>query len=170
VVAKTKTATKTKRVGRQVAKTASRKPKSSNGKATAARHGHTAGEQEVTIERRRGTRREAAAAVAPANSATPTVKLERRQKVNRRRQIDPTTCERDYTDEEVQFMNALDDYKRASGRMFPTCSEVLEVVRSLGYVQLSPTELAVRVASQPVVATVAESSAETDEESAENWQ
>jgi hypothetical protein len=59
----------------------------------------------------------------------------RRVKVNRRRQIDPTTCERDYSADEVEFMNALDDYKRASGRMFPTCSEVLEVVRSLGYVK-----------------------------------
>ena len=27
----------------------------------------------------------------------------------------------------------MNDYKRRSGRMFPTCSEVLEVVRSLGY-------------------------------------
>ena len=26
----------------------------------------------------------------------------------------------------------MDDYKRRSGRMFPTCSEVLEVVKSLG--------------------------------------
>ncbi|HWA99169.1 MAG TPA: hypothetical protein VG713_11780 [Pirellulales bacterium] len=58
---------------------------------------------------------------------------ERRQKVQRRRQIDPTTCERDYSDDEVEFMNALENYKRAAGRMFPTCSEVLEVVRSLGY-------------------------------------
>jgi hypothetical protein len=58
---------------------------------------------------------------------------ERREKVNRRRQIDPTTCERDYTDAEVEFMHALDDYKRTSGRMFPTCSEVLEVLLSLGY-------------------------------------
>jgi hypothetical protein len=65
-------------------------------------------------------------------------KLERRQKVSRRRQIDPTTCERDYTDQEVEFMNALDDYKRKSGRMFPTCSEVLEVIQSLGYVKISP--------------------------------
>src|SRR5262245_9601324 len=56
-----------------------------------------------------------------------------RRKVPRRRQIDPTTCERDYTDAEVEFMNALDDYKRRSGRMFPTCSEILEVVRGLGY-------------------------------------
>jgi hypothetical protein len=65
------------------------------------------------------------------------VAIERRQverrKVPRRRQIDPTTCERDYTDAEIEFMNALDDYKRRSGRMFPTCSEILEVVRGLGY-------------------------------------
>ncbi len=54
-------------------------------------------------------------------------------KVSRRRQIDPTTCERDYLPEEVEFMNALDQYKRTSGRMFPTCSEILEVIRKLGY-------------------------------------
>jgi len=60
-------------------------------------------------------------------------KLERRAKVSRRRQIDPTTCERDYSVEEVEFMNALDAYKRSSGRMFPTCSEILEVLRGLGY-------------------------------------
>jgi hypothetical protein len=58
---------------------------------------------------------------------------ERREKVTRRRQIDPTTCERDYSGDEVEFMNALDQYKRANGRMFPTCSEILEVIRGLGY-------------------------------------
>jgi hypothetical protein len=93
-----------------------------------------AGEREVTIDRRRG---EEAVGVAAA-TASPAPKLERRKKVNRRRQIDPTTCERDYTDEEVEFMNAIDDYKHKSGRMFPTCSEVLEVVRGLGYMKLSP--------------------------------
>lgn len=61
--------------------------------------------------------------------------IERRQKVNRRRQIDPTTCERDYSDAEVEFMQALDEYKRKSGRMFPTCSEILEVIAELGYVK-----------------------------------
>lgn len=58
---------------------------------------------------------------------------ERRVKVERRRQIDPTTCERDYTGDEVEFMKAMDEYKRRSGRMFPTWSEVLEVIRDLGY-------------------------------------
>ncbi|MBQ3350106.1 MAG: hypothetical protein IJG38_06865 [Thermoguttaceae bacterium] len=53
----------------------------------------------------------------------------------RRGKIDPTTCERDYSEDEVEFMRALDSYKRMSGRMFPTCSEILEVIRSLGYVK-----------------------------------
>ena len=63
--------------------------------------------------------------------------LQRRAAVSRRRQIDPTTCERDYTSDEIAFMTALDEYKRKSGRMFPTCSEVLEVIRDLGYVKVA---------------------------------
>ena len=63
-------------------------------------------------------------------------KLERRKKVQRRRQIDPTTCERDYSTEQVEFMTALDEYKRNSGRMFPTCSEILEVLLGLGYAKV----------------------------------
>lgn len=62
-----------------------------------------------------------------------------RRKVERRRLIDPTTCERDYSEEEIEFMRAMDEYKRKSGRMFPTWSEVLEVVRGLGYVRPTST-------------------------------
>jgi hypothetical protein len=54
-------------------------------------------------------------------------------KVARRRQIDPTTCEREYTSDEIEFMRAMDEYKRKNGRQFPTWSEVLEVVRGMGY-------------------------------------
>lgn len=82
----------------------------------------------VTIDRRRNDRRDD----EPRNE-----QVEGRRKQQRRRQIDPTTCERDYNDQEIEFMHAMDQYKRAAGRMFPTCSEVLEVVRSLGYVQLN---------------------------------
>ncbi|MBR2004259.1 MAG: hypothetical protein IJ991_08785, partial [Thermoguttaceae bacterium] len=42
------------------------------------------------------------------------------KRTQRRRQIDPTTCERDYSTDEIEFMKALDAYKRTSGRMFPT--------------------------------------------------
>jgi len=51
----------------------------------------------------------------------------------RRRFVDPTTCERDYAEAELKFMQAMQDYKQRSGRNFPTCSEVLEVLKSLGY-------------------------------------
>jgi hypothetical protein len=133
-----------------VAKTKTAKPKAPS-KQTAV------GDQEVTVCRRRGDRRQAdakptkkakaskAAGPAAVETATPEVAaapappappIERRAKVQRRRQIDPTTCERDYTNDEIEFMHALDAYKRASGRMFPTCSEILEVVRGLGYQKL----------------------------------
>jgi len=56
-----------------------------------------------------------------------------RPKVQRRKMIDPTTCERDYSQDDVEFMKAIDEYKRKNGRMFPTWSEVLEVIRGLGY-------------------------------------
>ena len=51
----------------------------------------------------------------------------------RRRYIDPTTCDRDYSLAEREFMQAMHDYKQSSGRMFPTWSEVLEVLHALGY-------------------------------------
>ena len=56
-----------------------------------------------------------------------------RHEGERRRQVDPTTCEKDYSDEEIIFMKAMDQYKRANRRPFPTWSEVLEVLRALGY-------------------------------------
>lgn len=88
--------------------------------------------KEVTVDRRGEDRRaeDRRKADTPVDNDRRT---DTRRKVQRRRQIDPTTCERDYTNDEVEFMQALDDYKRASGRMFPTCSEILEVIRDLGY-------------------------------------
>jgi hypothetical protein len=56
-----------------------------------------------------------------------------RQVSGRRRFVDPTTCEREYSMPELEFMQAMHEYKQSSGRMFPTWSEVLEVVRELGY-------------------------------------
>jgi hypothetical protein len=110
-----------------------------------------AGEREVTIDRRRASSRQEE--VAEGEEAIEAPKLQRREKVNRRRQIDPTTCERDYTETEVEFMNALDDYKRKSGRMFPTCSEVLEVIHSLGYVKLTSAQMAGVQAVSPLAAS-----------------
>jgi hypothetical protein len=76
---------------------------------------------------------------------------ERRNQGERRRQIDPTTCERDYNDEEIAFMKAMDQYKRDNRRPFPTWSEVLEVLRALGYRKVAePTALPGLQPAQPV--------------------
>jgi hypothetical protein len=51
----------------------------------------------------------------------------------RRRFVDPTTCDREYSVAETEFMRAMHAYRQRSGGMFPTWGEVLEVVRGLGY-------------------------------------
>jgi hypothetical protein len=61
-----------------------------------------------------------------------------RQLSGRRRFVDPTTCEREYSEAEMEFMMAMNEYKRRSGRMFPTWSEVLEVLQGLGYEKVEP--------------------------------
>src|ERR1700704_2984331 len=79
--------------------------------------------------------------------------VDRREKGERRRQIDPTTCERDYTDEEIDFMKAMDQYKRDNRRPFPTWSEVLEVLRALGYRKVAePSQMPGLSSSMPPTA------------------
>lgn len=64
-----------------------------------------------------------------------------RQVSGRRRFVDPTTSEREYTEAELEFMLAMNEYKRSSGRMFPTWSEVLEVLQGLGYEKVTLRDL-----------------------------
>jgi hypothetical protein len=56
-----------------------------------------------------------------------------RQVSDRRRLLEPTTGGRGVAPAECEFMAAMQAYKQSSGRMFPTWSEVLEVLRGLGY-------------------------------------
>jgi len=83
---------------------------------------------ELVIDRRRVNRRDTGKKEAIHTKH----EVVDQRKIERRRQIDPTTCERDYSDQEIDFMKAMDDYKRRSGRQFPTWSEVLEVLHSMG--------------------------------------
>lgn len=46
----------------------------------------------------------------------------------------------DYTDEEREFLLAIDRYKRVARRPYPTWREVLRVLHSLGYRKQSPSE------------------------------
>ena len=100
---------------------------------------------EAVTDRRRKDRRQTAdrrTNTTAADYSGPERRKSSRRKVERRRQIDPTTCERDYSAAEIEFMRAMDEYKRRSGRQFPTWSEVLEVLYSLGYRKVAePSEI-----------------------------
>ena len=65
-----------------------------------------------------------------------------RRASGRRRGVDPTTSERDYGAAELEFLGAIQEYKRTSGRLFPTWSEVLEVIRCLGYAKAGAADAA----------------------------
>ena len=60
----------------------------------------------------------------------------RREKQNRRRRVDPTTFEKQYTDEEIEFMNAIQQFKMQSGKAFPTHGDSLRIAIGLGYRQV----------------------------------
>lgn len=56
--------------------------------------------------------------------------------------------ESEEVDPEREFILAMESYKKQSGRMFPTWSEVLEVLRDLGYAKTEagiPTDLPHRI-------------------------
>ena len=60
--------------------------------------------------------------------------LERRRGPGRRRTDDRRSAEEgEMSDEQFEFVMAIDTYKRLNKRPFPTWTEVLEVVKQLGY-------------------------------------
>lgn len=58
---------------------------------------------------------------------------ERPARKERRKRIDPTTFEKQYTPEELEFMNAMQHFKNRSGKSFPSFEDVLNVAETLGY-------------------------------------
>jgi hypothetical protein len=54
-------------------------------------------------------------------------------RTGRRKFTGPTACEPDHTAAVDEFQHAMEKYKQQSGRKFPTWSEVLEVLVSVGY-------------------------------------
>ncbi|NLX15136.1 MAG: hypothetical protein GXY44_16005 [Phycisphaerales bacterium] len=60
--------------------------------------------------------------------------LERRRGPGRRRSdLRREAEEGEMTDDLLEFVLAIDEYKRVNSRPFPTWSEVFEVIRYLGY-------------------------------------
>jgi len=60
--------------------------------------------------------------------------LDRRRGPGRRRSDERKGAEEgEMSDEQFEFLMAIDEYKRKNTRPFPTWTEVLEVIKALGY-------------------------------------
>ncbi len=57
----------------------------------------------------------------------------RGNRVKRRRRVDPVTFEKQYSRDEMEFINAMQGFKLKTGNSFPSYGEVLAVARGLGY-------------------------------------
>ncbi|MBN2209923.1 MAG: hypothetical protein JW709_00875 [Sedimentisphaerales bacterium] len=59
---------------------------------------------------------------------------DRRRGPGRRRTDDRRSAEEgEMTDEQFEFIMAIDQYKRANNRPFPTFTEILEIIQAMGY-------------------------------------
>ncbi len=68
--------------------------------------------------------------------------LERRRGPGRRRTDFMRAAEEgEMTQEQFMFVMAIDSFKRVNGLTFPTWTEVLEVIRKLGYRKIMSSEL-----------------------------
>jgi len=77
------------------------------------------------VERRQGDRR----SVVDRRTG-----LDRRRGPGRRRSEDRRSAEEgEMTEEQFEFLMAINEYKRVNRRPFPSWSEVLDVMKALGY-------------------------------------
>ena len=78
--------------------------------------------------------------------------LDRRRGPGRRRSEDRKAAEEGHlSDEQFEFLMAIDTYKRQNSRPFPTWTEVYEVIKALGYrkvAQPQPLDQALTAAHQ----------------------
>jgi len=92
--------------------------------------------RQSVVDRRSGLNRRD---VAPAQGST---NLERRRGPGRRRTDFMRAAEEgEMTQEQFMFVMAIDSFKRVNGLTFPTWTEVLEVIRKLGYRKTMSSEL-----------------------------
>lgn len=90
--------------------------------------------RDTVVDRRSGIDRR--------NLEEPSTNLERRRGPGRRRSdFLKAADEGELTNEQFMFVMAIDTFKRVNGKTFPSWTDVLEVIRKLGYRKTMPTEL-----------------------------
>jgi hypothetical protein len=86
--------------------------------------------------------------------------LERRRGPGRRRSDDRKAAEEgEMTAEQFEFCMAIQTYKKVNKKMYPTWTEVLEVVRQLGYRKVMPREIKLENVPEPRIFPAAEEAA-----------
>jgi hypothetical protein len=82
--------------------------------------------------------------------------LERRRGPGRRRSDDRRAAEEgEMTAEQFEFCMAIEAYKKINKRMYPTWTEVLEVVRQLGYRKVLARDIKLENVPEPTLTKVA---------------
>src|SRR6266508_4566737 len=82
--------------------------------------------------------------------------LERRRGPGRRRSDDRKAAEEgEMTAEQFEFCMAIETYKKVNKRMYPTWTEVLEVVRQLGYRKVERRTVKLENVPEPALTRVA---------------
>src|SRR5262245_41921123 len=81
--------------------------------------------------------------------------LERRRGPGRRRSDDRKAAEEgEMTAEQFEFVMAIETYKKVNKRMFPTWTEVLEVINQLGYRKIQTRNIRLDNVPEPTIAKV----------------
>jgi len=76
--------------------------------------------------------------------------LERRRGPGRRRSDDRKAAEEgEMTAEQFEFVMAIEMYKKLNKRLYPTWTEVLEVINQLGYRKVLPREIKLTSVPEP---------------------
>ena len=113
------------------------------------------------MERRQKTREESGYTGPERRSAANTDRreatgLERRRGPGRRRADDRKAAEEgEMTDEQFEFCMAIETYKKVNKRMYPTWTEVLEVITQLGYRKVHARSIKLDNVPEPALMKVA---------------
>ncbi|HXE53990.1 MAG TPA: hypothetical protein VN541_13295 [Tepidisphaeraceae bacterium] len=79
--------------------------------------------------------------------------LERRRGPGRRRSDDRKAAEEgEMTTEQFEFVMAIEMYKKVNKRLYPTWTEVLEVITQLGYRKVLPRDIKLQNVPEPELA------------------
>ena len=82
--------------------------------------------------------------------------LERRRGPGRRRADDRREAEEgEMNTEQFEFIMAIETYKKVNKRLYPTWTEILEIVRQLGYRKVMPRDIHLENVPEPVISKVA---------------